>query len=359
MAIVNSLTFNPQQGGIVSDEESWHLRLRKTHHTEYLLDLLPEPLCDACDVVAVYGGVGNPSYHYEVVHRVRALSRRLWREEDRVPATVEEVARWVLEAFHEVSRRLSDDKLRFLYGFGLDDLTADRMEVDGESFPIEQRRVRERALRIANLEEGFEDAPLTPPNHACLVGWDPQGGFQGFCLKQENGVLSFQAGGFESLGAGRYAASMSLQKTLGRMTLPQRNEGMGMGPGLVALLVSVLEAGEHFGQVGGTYHFYVIDGTEKDLGCCLRHVHGDEARLAVEIARAARRGFLGQDRAADLLVRLVSGREKPGAVEEALFGQVRSPRALDLALRGYKIGPGEGSWPANAFDGRAKTKKKK
>jgi hypothetical protein len=350
MAIVNTFTFNDQQGAIVSDEESWHLRLRKTHHSEYLLNLLPAAVAKVCKLKAIYGGVGNPAYHYEVVHRTRQEIARRWRENDEAPATLLEVSRTVLEAFHGVSRRYSDEKLRFLFGFGLDDANAGRVVVDGEPFPVEQEPVRKRALKIANLEEGFEDAPLTPPNHACIAGWDPENGFKGFVLKQENGVLSFQSGGFDSLGAGRYAGGVSFQKTLGRMTLEQRRKGVGFGQGLAVLLTSIIEAGEHFGQVGGTYNMYIIDGREDDLGCRLRYVHGDEARLAVEIARGMRSGFLAQAKAWTLLARLVGPGGKVNEVEKAMFSACSSPRAFDLALRGYKVMPTSGAFKANTFD---------
>ena len=319
MAIVNSFTFNRDQGGIVADEESWYLRLRKPHHTEHLLDLVPPELRETGGVLGVYGGVGNPPFHYEVVHRFRTDLARRRRAGESLPETFEALGRLVLDAFHRTSRRYADDKLTFLYGFGLDDLAKDRVTVDGEDHPIGQAAVRDRARKIANLDEKFEDAPLAPPNHVCLVGWDRTHGFQGFCVKQEDGVLSLQAGGFESLGQGRTAGSLVFQNLLARKTLDERLEGVDLAEGLVTLLSSIVEAGDYFGQVGGCYNFYVVDGTGQDVAERVRYVHGDRARLAVEIVRAHRGGFLKAGAGADLVRRLVVGKEAFKAVEQALF----------------------------------------
>jgi hypothetical protein len=333
----------------VADEESWYLRMRKTHHTEHLLDLVPPELREPDGVLGVYGGVGNPPFHYETVHRFRAELARRRRNGENLPESFEALGRLVLDAFHQTSRRYADGKLRFLYGFGLDDLAGDRVSVDGEDHPIGQAVVRDRARMIANLEEGFEDAPLAPPNHVCLVGWDRVHGFQGFCIKQEDGVLSLQAGGFESMGQGRYAGALIFQKVLEKKTLDERIEGVDLATGLVTLLSSIVEAGDHFGQVGGCYNFYLVDGTGRDVAERVRYVQGDTARLAVEIVRAHRGGFLKPGAAAGLLNRLVVKKEAFRAVEKALFKAARSSRTLDLVLRGYKHTVEDGDVRSNTF----------
>jgi hypothetical protein len=350
MAIVNALRFTARSGGIISDEECWHLRLRKTHHTRHIHELVPPALVGRTEVAAVYGGVGSPPFHAEVVHRAHGeLEARAG--EGALPQTLEGMGEIVLAAFNETSRRYVDDRLRFLYGFGLDGLNSDRIPGDGEELPIGQDVVRKRALKIARLEEEFEDASLAPPNHVCLSGWDPSGGFHGFTIKQEDGVLSLQGSGFESLGSGRYAGGIHFQKLLGRMTLGERRDGPGTAVGLGFLVSSIIEAAEHFGQVGGDCEMILIDGEAKPASR-VRRFGGERVRLALEIEKAARWEFVPREKAQKLLGRLLLDEAKVAEVESALFRAAAAPRALDLALRGYRIGPGSGTFRKNTFDAR-------
>ncbi len=347
MAIVNSFRFNQDQGGVISDEECWTLRLRKAQHTEHVVNLLPPDLAQRAGIVALYGGVGGPDFHFEAVHRARLTIGKQAGGAGLGPATLEEAGRILVEAFNSVTRRQVNDRLRYLYGIGLDDLNRGFVVREGEKAEIGQGAVKTRAMRIARLEEGFEDAPLSPANHACLAGWDRRGGFQGFCLKQENGVLSLQAGGFESIGAGKYAGGVSFQKLLRGMTLDQRRSGVGAGKGLLILISSIVEAGEHFGQIGGNYNLYFVDGSGPKPA--VKYLHGDDARLAVEIVRAMRGGFLAERAAEDLVLRFVASGAKRNLIEDGMFESARNPRGLDLMLRGYRVGPSSGEFKANDF----------
>ncbi len=352
MAIVNSFKFSRDQGGVISDEESWHLRLRKSHHTEHVVELLPGGIMEESGVVALYGGVGGPDFHYEVVHRARVALQARKKAGEPPPRTLEEAGRAAVDMFNRVTRRYTDDRLRFLYGITLDDLNNGRVRKGGEKHDLAQGAVKTRALKMAKQEEGFDDAPLSPPNHACLAGWDAESGFQGFCMKQESGVLSLQAGGFESIGAGKYAGGISFQKLLRGMTLEERREGPGAGRGLLALVSSIIEAGEHFGQVGGNYNLYVVDGGAKDSRSRVKYFHGGDARLAVEIARASRAGFIAESAAERLLLKYAMKGGRRAEIEREMFAAAKNPRGLDLMLRGYKVGPESGDFKTNAFAGK-------
>lgn len=331
MAIVNALRFDDHAGAMVADEESWHLRRRKTFFTDNLYALLPRPE-NPGPVSLAYGGAGDPAFHNEVVRRA---SRRL---EASPPETLEASAREVLAALHETSRRIAGDRIRFLYGITLDDLN--RGAFDGPDGPreIKNASVLSRAREIADGKETVAGRDLVPPNEACLIGTDAETGFGMFCIKEAAGVLSFNAGGFESLGAGRYAGGMHLGGHLSRLTLCERRAALPAPEGLRLLLESVLEASEHFGQVGGRFHLLVVDDRRPPPER-VRRIDRERALVALEAVRAHRGGFLGEDAAHDLLEAVVLRGEDAEAAEARLFERSGRAEALDLHLRGYKICP--------------------
>ncbi|MHC4780676.1 MAG: hypothetical protein ACYTFG_19065, partial [Planctomycetota bacterium] len=157
MTIVNALRFDNRSGAMVTDEESWHLRRRKTRFSANLFPLTPNSRGGA-GVELGYGGVGDPRYHGEVVSLVRAAL-----EKSRV-STMEEAGHAVLEAMHSVTRRLVDDRLRFLFGFDAHSLNRGSFTVAGESFEIKNAAILKRARDIVEGKERPGGRDLSPPN---------------------------------------------------------------------------------------------------------------------------------------------------------------------------------------------------
>jgi len=334
VAIVNAFRFDDNAGAMVSDEESWYLGRRKTYYVEHLHVVLPDAGKGGSACLA-YGGVGDPAFHHEVVtHARRALA-------DREPGTAVEAARRVLAAFQAVSRRIADDRLRFLFGFSADDLNRGRCERDGETVELKNPSILKRARAIVEGKETVAGRGLVPANQACLAGFDAEDGFQMFCIKESDLVLSFNAGGFESLGQGRYAGGMRFGEHLGERTLAARREGVSASTGVRLLLESVLDASERFGQVGGRFRLLLIDG-RAERGSRARLLPVEASLVATEIVRAARAGFLPDEEASRLLEAAVLEGGGPEKVEGQLFGAASDATGLDLHLRGYKI-RGEGA----------------
>ena len=326
MAIVNALKFDAHSGAMVADEESWHLRRRKTYFTDplrILLDGKSGPVC------AGFGGVGDPNYHHEVLLRARRTLEKT------PPQTAEETGRIFLEAMHGASRRIVDDRLRFLFGFGIDDLNRGRFTEGEETFEIANASLRKRAREIVEGKERPGGRDLVPPNQVCLMATDPEGGFRMFCLKETDGVLSHNAGGFESLGPGKYAGAMRLTGALGDRTLERRREGVGKREGMRILLESILDAMDHFSMVGGPIHILILDDR---LGPAsrLRKVTADRALLATEVTKGMRGGFVGREEAEDLLHEIVFAGANLKDMERRLFRSASDGEGLDLFLRGYK-----------------------
>ncbi|MDP7423674.1 MAG: hypothetical protein QGH40_17520, partial [bacterium] len=61
MPIVNALRFDYKRGAILSDEEYWHRRRRRTFFSENLHNIVPEQISDKTGLEAVLGGAGSPT----------------------------------------------------------------------------------------------------------------------------------------------------------------------------------------------------------------------------------------------------------------------------------------------------------
>jgi hypothetical protein len=330
MAIVNAVRFDGHSGAMAADEESWHLRRRKTYFSGALYDLSAPP--GGKGVTAMYGGAGDPSFHHEVAARARkALAGKK-------PSSVEELGRTALEAMHAVVRRIADGRLRFLFGFGADDLNRGHFEAEGESFEIRNASILKSAREIVEGKSETAAREGMPANHACLMGVDAEG-FHAFCLKEADGVLSFNAGDFESLGSGCASGGMRFGGFLGRKTLAERRKGFTRREGMRVLLDSMIDAASSFGMVGGRFHLAVVDG-RKPAGSRLLRIEGARSVLAAEAVRAVRGGFVGEAEGLDLMEEILFGRIGMEAAEGRLRKAAKDPDGLDLYLRGYKVEPG-------------------
>lgn len=342
MSIVNALRFDAYSGAVIADEESWHLRLRRTYFGDNLRSLLSPAVADQLGIEIVYGGVGNPAVHHETYYETyRFLNSG--KSDAPIPRTVEEIARTVLSNLQKTLRRRADDKLKYLYGFTSDDVTRGFFEVNGEKYDIKQESVKERALKIATLKEKATPGVPLPDDHALVAGYDPENGFSMYCLKGEISVVSLVSGGFESLGSGKYAAGMSFAKFLNRKFLSERKKGFDRVEGMVELISSALTAASYFAQVGGYFSIVYINGRGKSHAERYHEIYHHRAKIATEVVMAYGRGYLPKAITYELIDGIVFGDMEFEAAEEEMFKRSKNPAELELVLRGYKIDEGRRS----------------
>jgi hypothetical protein len=342
MAVINSLAFDDDTGAILADEEYWFLRRRKSYFADSLHDLVPPEAADDWNLFAVYGGVGTPSFHGEVVGKVRAEIARQYREwKDKGGArpltTVDGVGNLVVEMTQKTVRRRVDEKLRFFYGFSTDDFLRGSWEVDGKKVPIQQEKVKNRARGIIEYTEKSPLVKSIYDNVAVLLGWDAVHGMGHFHLKAENCVLSMVSGRFEAVGKGKYASAMVLTHYLQNKTLSERREGLDRTEGTIELVRATLRAGDSFHEAGGHLNMVLLDARETGHGRRVREISDDRAKLVSESVRALDAGLVERGVVRTMVDGLVYGRSAPDKMEDLLFKSARSVKNLGLLLRGYKF----------------------
>ncbi|MBN2056640.1 hypothetical protein JW905_17065 [bacterium] len=334
MAVVTAMRFGPTSGAICVDRESWHVWRRKTFFSDRLYLPIPEDLADAHGVELVYGGVGHPPFHQEVMERATELLRASM---EAGVTLVDPLARVVLEAFSEVRRRRVDDRLRFLFGFDSHDFLGGAYEREGRECAISQGGVKSRAGAIIQGKERLGYAPLTIPLEACIIGVDRTFGFNAFVIKDEEGVVSFQSCGFEALGQGRTVAAARFAKHLNRRFVDQRRDGPGAAEGWMVLLEATLEAYDHFGQVGGGIRGLELRADGHSRMERVRMLGDDRARLAMEVLRAVKEDQLSRPRGKELVEKLLDKTTETDVVEATLFDECGDRLVLEKILRGYKV----------------------
>lgn len=335
MAVVTALRFDLNHGALCIDRESWHIWRRKTYFSDHLYLLVEEGMADEHGLELAYAGVGHPAFHLEVCERARPLIHDYVTKGGKPEA--EKAAHLVMEAFSEAHRRRINDKLRFLYGFGGEELLAGQFTHHETTTPINQDLVKQRALAILKGTEAPGYAPLAPPIEACIVGIDRHHGFSAYVIKDADGVVSFQSCGFEAIGQGRVAAAEQFSKYLNRMFLDQRRKGLGRDEGWLVLLEATLEACDHFGQVGGGVRAVELNAEGAKRKDRVRLLSDHPAKLALEIVRAAKETLLPRRDAIDLITMLVDKEGDFPAVERELFSRASNVIKLEKVLRSYKV----------------------
>jgi hypothetical protein len=355
MAIVNALRFDEYSGAIISDEESWRLRRRRTLFCDNVHSLVTPEISDAFHIEAVYGGIGTSAIHYETVTKTQQKLLDLFRRRNepeikkQLYHTTNDISKITLENLQKTIRRRVDDRLRFLYGFTSEDLNRGYFESQGEKIDIKQENVKNKALEISTLKDKSEIAKFEIENHACLIGYDKKHGFTAYCLKGEISVSSFVSGGFESLGTGKYGGGQAFAEFLNKKFLAERTKGFNRVEGMIELIYSAIQGALYFSQVGGYFAIVYIDGRGKDHASRYKEIIHHRAKLASEIVHSYKAGYLPRNITYQLINDLVYEDANEDKIEARFFKAVsakggsasggKNRKTLEYFLRAYKLDP--------------------
>ncbi len=342
MGLVAALRFNGKMGAILADEGFWNMRFRRKAHQESLYRLVDPDIACALGIEVAYGGSGYASLHHEIVQHARARIRELWdgRGENGIAnppfKTVEDISRIALESMHAVIRKRIDLRLKLFYGFDSSDVTQGSYSTpDGKSIEIKQDAVRDRAVKIATGDEEGRLSKAWFKCRATTFGYDTERGISGYFLDPSKFVMCYNHEGWDAFGSGKYASGIVLAQFLNRKPLDVRREGCMPAEGLVTLIDAAINAMETFQETGGNINIVIVDAAATDQR--YREMFDDTSRVAVEIVKAMRGGFIDRKKAESLVERLLLKSEKDSRIEAELFKKASDPHALDLALRGYKL----------------------
>lgn len=336
MALVNFLKFSTDAGAIVADEEYWNIFFRKRMHGDNLYLLVAPDIERDWGVNVVYGSVGYPSIHLEIVTETRKILRERFKDNlTPGPMRVKDVARIAFDVLQAAVRRRIDQKMMFYYGFTTGELNAGSFGSDGESIPIEMDAVKSAARKLASRETKDTLLKSVLDSKAAVFGYDAEG-ITGYYLAGENSIMGYVHEGFEAIGSGKYASGLVFGQDFKTKTLKMRQAGYEPAEGLLELIDSAFLASEHFKEVGGNLNIIMLNRSARKSENRAVEIFDDRARLATEIVKALRASLLDREAAIRLLDRLIVKSRALESVDAELFEKCSDPVALHFILRRYK-----------------------
>ncbi len=336
MAIVNALKFDRSSVGIIADEEYWFLGRRKSYFQDTLQHLTDEEIIEKTGIVAVYGGTGTPSFHWDIIKKSRAKIKEEFSNRAKNIKTIYDISKIVLDVLQDVKRDRINQKLRFMYGFTIDDINRGFFEFEGKKYDIKQKKIKDKSL---GLVMGSDKSHLTKPileNKAVICGYDQKDGISMYYLNSENSVMSFTSGGYEAIGPGKYASGLAFAEFFQGMPLYKRREGFSRIEGMIQLINSAIMAADYYNEVGGLFNIIFIDGEKKNPKERVIEVFDNKGKLASEIVRSFKWGMITKEETAKFIDELIFKQSSVDALEDKLYKASKDPEKLELLLRGYK-----------------------
>ncbi len=337
MALINFLKFSSDCGAVISDEEFWNVYFRKRMHGDNLYSLLDEKTSRLLEMNVVYGAVGYPSLHHEVIEdsRKRIMTILAEGQKSRL-LRVKDIARISFDSMQNAIRRRINQKMNFYYGFNTDDLNRGYYVRDGQKITIETEVIKSEARKLAERNKQDQLLKVVLQSKAAIFGYDKEG-ITGYHLAPDQSIVGYIHEGFEAIGAGKYASGLVFGSSFKARTLKMRQNGYSLEEGMLELIDSAFTAGEHFKEVGGNYNIVLLDRSKKTFSGQYREFFDDSARLAVEIVKAYRAELLGRPDALKLLEMIFAKEQDAADVEKHFFTSVSDISALHFLLRKYKL----------------------
>ena len=337
MGIVNMLKFNHHSGAMLSDEEYIDIRWRRCFYLDSIHSLLSKDTSDSLGIEAVYGGVGNPSFHYEVINKVvKKTDGIIKTDKAKEMKTGTDIGNIALDAIHSLIKRRVDDILNLFYSFKRDDFNCGFAEIKGKKIEIKQDSVKEDARKIISFKDKREYLKPVFDNKAVIMTYDKDYGLMAFCVKGDIGVLSMVSGGFESLGKGIYGAGRTFGKYFKDRYLTQRREGMDRVEGMCLLISSAIEARDYYTGIGGYFNIVYLDGTKDTHEERYKEIYHHRAKMATEVVTGLLSHELTKDKTYELLNDLLFEEQPTEEVEDKMWKYAKNHQRLELLLRGYK-----------------------
>ncbi len=335
MATVLALRINKEQAILVADESTWHLGhvfgYRRTNYGDSLATLFSPEDTERTGCAAVYGGVGFPSFHGDLVCRVKKeLKAASGKDAGNERSANNWIASKVHDTFVSCHERAVDDRLRFSFGFGRHALNSRSYELDGQTCEIGMEPVVAAARTIAAGGAHGNAYDRINSNWGFLVTRDRVNGIQGWYVGPKGKSIAF-ATPIATLGPGGSIASHLLTQFLQRRTLDKRREGFTLQEGIYIAMKIATAIRSSTGKMGGYFQIMLLDG-ERGVS----EFVSDEAHLSGEIMQAHEWGFLPRKDAEELVCKLLLDREDDEAIEKEMFQRASDSELLKRYLIGFK-----------------------
>lgn len=335
MATVFFMKFNREQGALVADEMTWHLGFkygyRPSRYGDNIQNLMDEDTSLKYNFIAVYAGVGFPSFHFEVTRKCR----KILKEKCEYIGDLDKTGEMVENVYQDVHARLMNDRMRFNFGFDRDQLNLRKFKFQEKEFEIKQEAVIAEANKM--LKYGVKDEIYNRifDNEAVLMGYDKENGIRAYHIGNNGRGLDF-AYPFDAIGPGKELGTRIFADTNYRMQLEERRIGFNFSDGLFLLLNCFVESYDFNMKTGGNIQVFMIDAKREFFPKMTVERTDHAAHLSAEVIRAYRWGFISREQAQSMIDRILIRGEDWELIETEMFENSSNPALLKKYLIGYK-----------------------
>jgi len=335
MAVLNTLKINENLAYMISDEEYLTVRgLRRTYHSNNIHSVLDEEISQTLGMGFIAGFVGFPNFGMECVHKIKnRIDTMVKSHAQGFPETASELAEMAAGIITENTREKINSRLKYLYGFTMDDVNRNYFTENRTKTEIKQEDIVKKALEIINKKEKsgiIDEINKIEFIFACYDGDSP---IQFFEIQPSNCVINPMPSLFSSVGAGADVCNIIFAEFINKTPLQKRRDGIDPVEGLIEMFWAVDQASLYNHQVGGYCHLCIIEKKGKEG---FRMFSDHKPKVGSDIVKAYKKGWLDADRTRELIDGLFFKEMPFEEAEEKLFRYASDKKQLDLFLRGYK-----------------------
>lgn len=315
MTVISAMKFNEQEGAIVSDEQS------SRAHRKYDTATKIQKIEGAENTIALFGGAGAMDILMEAF-----LAIENYVKESHEIKNCEQIAEITGSVMAQLKNRYVDNYLKSLFGLTSLEFISGQATAGNKTAPIDRSLMEQYARIISYKDEGISELLY----NSFLILTHDSGGIKLFNASMNLAKPIPIANFYCAIGSGLDVADHILSDFF--ETIP-RDERIKIESvhGLSALLYATERASTRNIGVGGTPYISVVTGGK------IITPSESNSRLAMEIVKATKRGFLPQEFEKDALTKLVYQDNKFEEVEEQMWKTTSDKERLNRMLRGYKV----------------------
>lgn len=314
MTLISVMKFNPKEGAMVSDEET------SNYARKYDTADKAHEFSNSKGTI-LFGGAGTRDFLYEI--------------SSSLPAEFENLEEGITSGYHFaciLSKKMSEVKRRYLrghffdmYGLSEEELQTGRKMIEDKGLPLEPSLLQEYQKAIKG--EDPRTQPIVNNGFLALV-YTTKEGIRLYSIGSWGNPVPI-AGNSGCIGSGADMADGEIAAFFENIPREKRKQ-IDRIEGISTLLYATERAGTRNVGVGGTPAIKIIEN-----GNILTPTE-DNSKLAVEIIKGEKRGYLSQKFRRKALEDLLYKNEGFATVEKEMWAKTTNKEELNLMLRGYK-----------------------
>ncbi len=345
MTSINAIRFNDFSGAMVCDEQRhWNPERMKIYAADKIRSIIPPLIREKYGLTACYGNTGTSAIGDElrltIYREVEREFNARCRAEGKMPDEFMSIADVVRLAWHVICRMKHthvDEHLKIKFNLRAADVIRGYRMRDGKKIPVKNAEIVKSAMQSIARNPELTASDAVFGNGGIIAGFDANTPFSIYMFSMKEGFVEPVESGYAALGSGGDTTNFVIPRLFNRTGVSGRINGIEPVEGLISVLDAVNMATEHNLGVGGYYNIILFDKKCSGNNGCYREFNDHASRLASEVVKAHRAGFISHAVCSELIQGMMfQGRDVDWA-EQKLWNDAQDKPGLHRLLRGYPV----------------------